>query len=141
MIMKLTWIKWLAVIVTMFSTPLLYSAPNLEIDTPAIHALKNSMQARHVQLAPHYHSGAIGLTADGMIAVRDARALPLKDRQGINALVASENADRNKLYQEIATANGHPEWGSSVKDAFAGRWIDKAQSGWYYQTSGGWKQK
>jgi uncharacterized protein YdbL (DUF1318 family) len=139
--MKLTWIKLLALIMTLFSIQSLYAAPNLEIDTPAINALKNSMQVRHVQLAPHYHSGAIGLTADGMIAVRDTKALPLKDRQGIHALVASENTDRNKLYQEIAAANGHPEWGSSVKDAFAGRWIDKAQRGWYYQTADGWKQK
>lgn len=124
-----------------FSMQLAYSAPNLEIDTPAINALKNSMQARHNQLAPHYDSGAIGLTSDGLIAVRDAKALPLKDRQGINAIVASENADRKKLYREIATANGHPEWESSIQDSFAGRWIDKAQSGWFYQGAGGWKQK
>lgn len=139
--MKHTWIKFLAGIMVVFSMQLAYSAPNLEIDTPAINALKNSMQARHNQLAPHYDSGAIGLTSDGLIAVRDAKALPLKDRQGINAIVASENADRKKLYREIATANGHPEWESSIQDSFAGRWIDKAQSGWFYQGAGGWKQK
>ena len=139
--MKQTWIKLLVAIVAICSMQLAYSAPNLEIDTPAINALKNSMQERHAQLAPHYSNGAIGLTSDGLIAVRDAKALPLKDRQGINTLVASENADRNKLYQEIATANGHPEWQSSIQDSFAGRWIDKAQGGWYYQNAGGWKQK
>ena len=66
----------------------------------------SSMQARHNQLAPHYASGAIGLTKDGLIAVRDTTAVPLKDRQGINALVAAENADRNALYKEIAAGNG-----------------------------------
>jgi len=122
-------------------TSVVHAAPNLEINTPAINALKSSMQSRHKQLAPHYNSGAIGLTSNGMIAVRDAKALPLKDRQGINALVAAENADRGKLYKEIAVANGHPEWESSIRDSFAGRWIDKAKGGWYYKNGGSWKQK
>lgn len=120
---------------------LTYAAPNLEIDTPAINALKSSMQSRHQQLASHLNTGAVGLTNNGLIAVRDAKAVPLKDRQGINALVASENADRSKLYKEIATANGHPEWESSIRDSFAGRWIDKAQGGWYYQGDGDWVKK
>jgi len=37
-------------------------AADMEINTPAISALKNSMQARHNQLAPNYASGAVGLT-------------------------------------------------------------------------------
>ncbi|PKO24773.1 MAG: DUF1318 domain-containing protein, partial [Betaproteobacteria bacterium HGW-Betaproteobacteria-8] len=32
-------------------------AADIEINTPAISAIKNSMQARHNQLAPHYTSG------------------------------------------------------------------------------------
>lgn len=118
-----------------------YAAPNLEINTPAINALKSSMQKRHNQLAAHYNSGAVGLTANGQIAVRDPKAVPLKSRQGINALVAAENADRTKLYKEIAVANGHPEWESGIRDSFAGRWIDKAKGGWYYQKAGGWVEK
>lgn len=118
-----------------------YAAANLEINTPAINALKKSMQARHNKLAAHYNSGAIGLTANGMIAVRNAKAVPLKSRQGINALVASENADRAKLYKEIAVANNHPEWESSIRESFAGRWVSKAKPGWYYQQSGKWRQK
>lgn len=117
------------------------AAPDLEINTPAILAIKNSMQSRHTQLLPHYNSGAVGLTADGFIAVKDATAVPLKDRSGINSLVSAENADRAKLYKEIAAGNGHPEWEGDVKQTFAGRWIDKAQGGWYYQSAGGWVKK
>ncbi len=124
-----------------FTAPIAYAAPNLEINTPAINALKNSMQARHNQLAPHFNSGAVGLTSNGMIAVRNAKALPLKDRQGINGLVAAENADRSKLYKEIAVANGHPEWEGGIRDSFAGRWIDKAQGGWYFKKAGAWVKK
>lgn len=130
-----------AVVLAFLSVNLAHAAPNLEINTPAINALKKSMQVRHKKLASHYNSGAIGLTSNGQIAVRNAKALPLKDRQGINGLVAAENADRSKLYKEIAVANGHPEWESGIRDSFAGRWVDKAKKGWYFKKSGAWKKK
>jgi hypothetical protein len=117
------------------------AAADLEINTPAISALKNSMQARHGQLAPHYTSGAVGLTRDGLVAMHDANAVPLKDRQSVNGLVAAENNDRNALYKEIASANGHPEWESEVRGTFAQRWVQKAQGGWWYQDGGGWAKK
>ena len=126
---------------TLFSSNWVNAAPDLEVNTPAISAIKNSMQARHAQLNPHYSSGAIGLTADGLVAVRDATAVPLKDRGGINSLVAAENADRAALYKEIAAGNGHPEWAGEIRNTFAGRWVDKAQSGWYYQNAGTWVKK
>jgi uncharacterized protein len=115
--------------------------PNLDVDSPAIAAIKASMTARHSQLLPHYNSGAVGLTKDGFIAVKDATAVPLKDRGSIAGLVAAENEDRNKLYKEIAAGNGHPEWQNDIQNTFAGRWIDKAQSGWHYQNAGAWVKK
>ncbi len=117
------------------------AAADLEINTPAISALQNSMQNRHGQLASFYTSGAIGLTKDGLIAVKDASAVPLKDRQSLNSLVAAENADRNKLYKEIAAANAHPEWEAEIRSTFAQRWVQKAQSGWYYQDASGWVKR
>lgn len=131
----------LVIIVSMFAASWVSAAADLEINTPAISALKASMQARHGQLSPFYSSGAIGLTKDGMIAVKDATAVPLKDRGALNGLVSAENADRANLYKEIATANGHPEWQGDIQNTFAGRWIDKAQSGWFYQSGGGWVKK
>lgn len=126
---------------TLLTSPFASAAADIEVNTPAISAIKGSMQERHGQLAAHYASGAIGLTKDGFIAVRDANAVPLKDRGGLNSAVAAENADRAKLYKEIATANAHPEWQAEIQSTFAGRWIDKAQSGWYYQNNGGWVKK
>jgi len=117
------------------------AAADLDVATPAVSALKNSMQARHAQLAAHYASGAVGLTKDGLIALRDTTAVPLKDRQGINALVAAENNDRLALYKEIAAGNGHPEWRGEIQNTFAGRWIDKAQAGWYYESGSAWVKK
>jgi uncharacterized protein len=115
---------------------------DLEINTPAVAAIKSAMQARHTTLEAHYASGAIGLTRDGFVAVRDANTVPLSQRQGVNAEVGAENNDRRKLYQEIARANNHPEWAEQVQSTFAQRWIQKAQAGWWYQdASGAWKKK
>ena len=117
------------------------AAPNLDVNTPAIIAIKANMTARHSKLFLLYNDGAVGLTKDGFIAVKDATAVPLKDRGGINSLVADENTDRIKLYKEIADGNGHPEWQNDIQNTFAGRWIDKAQSGWWYQGRDGWVKK
>ncbi|HEY0562649.1 MAG TPA: YdbL family protein [Methylophilus sp.] len=117
------------------------AAADLEANTPAISAIKASMQNRHGQLQGHYNAGAIGLTQDGFIAVKDASAVPLSQRGALAGLVKDENADRAKLYLEIATANGHPEWQGEIQSTFAGRWVDKAQTGWYYQKDGAWQKK
>jgi uncharacterized protein YdbL (DUF1318 family) len=99
------------------------------------------MQQRHSQLAGFYASGAIGLTRDGLIAVKEASAVALKDRQSLNSLVSSENNDRNALYKEIAVANGHAEWEAEIRSTFAQRWVQKAQSGWWYQDANGWAKR
>lgn len=125
-----------------FLIPAAHAQADISISSPAIQKITASMQARHNRLVPFYQSGAIGLTADGLITVRDANAVPLKDRNTVRQLVAEENNDRNALYREIARANGHPEWEADIRKTFARRWIDKAAGGWWYQDqSGSWKQK
>ena len=114
-----------------------YAAANIEINTPAITSLKQSMQNRHTQLAADYSSGAVGLTRDGLIAMHDANAVPLATRQLVNSLIAAENQDRNALYREIARANNHPEWESDIRATFSQRWIKLARPGWWYQTANG----
>lgn len=114
---------------------------NIEINTPGVSALKQSMQARHAQLAEFYGSGAVGLTSDGLVALRDANAVPLAARQKVNGLVAAENQDRKALYSEIARANSHPEWEGDIRSTFAQRWIQRAQAGWWVQSGGSWTKK
>jgi uncharacterized protein len=114
---------------------------NLEVNTPEIRAVTASMQARFGQLKPYFDSGAIGLTADGHVDVRDANAAPLAERATVKRLVSEENRDRDTLYAEIAKANGHPEWKNDIQTTFARRWIDRAAGGTWYQEGGSWKQK
>jgi uncharacterized protein YdbL (DUF1318 family) len=130
------------VVIAALGTGVAQGAANIDIDTPAIAALQRSQQARHTQLAPHFGSGAVGLTRDGMVAVRDASAVPLAQRAAVNGLVADENRDRAALYREIARANGHPEWEADIRATFAQRWIAKAPAGWYVQNAAGeWVRK
>ena len=133
-------LKFLVALVALTAALNVFAAADLEVNTPGVNAIKQSMQARHAQLAGHYNSGAVGLTADGLIALRDAGAVPLAQRQAVNALVAAENNDRNALYAEIANVNGHPEWQAEIRSTFAQRWIQRAQPGWWVQSGGAWKQ-
>jgi uncharacterized protein len=119
-----------------------HAQADLDVSTPEIRAIIASMEGRHGQLAKYYSSGAIGLTADGMVDVRDQNAIPLPERTAARKLVTDENKDRAALYTEIAKANNHPEWEADIRSTFAQRWIAKAGAGWYYKDAGGaWKQK
>lgn len=135
-------IIWLWLSLGLLSNTALAAAADLEINTPAIASLKASMQQRHGQLNEFYSNGAVGLTRDGLIEIRDANAVPLAQRQSVSSKVAAENDDRRALYREIAKANAHPEWEDEVRNTFARRWIEKAAPGWWYQnSSGSWTKK
>jgi uncharacterized protein YdbL (DUF1318 family) len=125
-----------------FIVPTAQAQANLNIDTPAVRQITQSMEARHAQLKKYYDAGSIGLTRDGLVQVRDQNLVPLPERNSVRKLVAEENADRTNLYREIAAANGHPEWETDIRTTFAERWASKAAPGWFYQDKdGNWKQK
>lgn len=116
--------------------------PNIDVSSPEIQRLTASMEGRHAALLPHFATGAIGLTGDGLVAPREATLVPLADRNKLRGLVADENTDRQALYKEIAVANGQPGWEADIRKVFAQRWIARAPAGWWHQDEGGaWKQK
>ena len=116
--------------------------PNFRIQTPAIQAIQARMDGRFATLRPGFDAGALGFSSDGLVVVRDASKLALKDRVPINQAVADDNRDRKAVYREVAVANGHPEWEGQIRSVFAKQWIDSAHKGWWYQDgSGAWKQK
>ncbi|MCB1911592.1 MAG: YdbL family protein [Rhodocyclaceae bacterium] len=138
----MTYFRMLVLTMLAVIAPLVCAQGNLDVSTPAIVAIQSAMQARHANLAPLYDSGAIGLTRDGKVALRDASSVPLPQRGALNGLLAAENADRTSLYREIARANGHPEWETQVQATFAQRWVDKARKGWWFQgPNGDWSRK
>jgi len=116
---------------------------DIDISSPEIRAITASMQARFESLEKFFASGAVGLTNDGLIELRDQASVPLAERANVKRLVAEDNRDRSTLYAEIAKANGHPEWEADIRKIFARRWVERgAKGGWFYQDAGGaWKQK
>lgn len=116
--------------------------PSIEVSSPVIRRITAAMEQRFRKLKPYYESGAIGLTQDARVAIRDLSAVPLSERGQVHQLVAAQNAERDALYREIARANQHPEWEGDIRRVFAERWIAKAPDGWYYRNqSGAWVRK
>lgn len=113
---------------------------NLSVNTAEIRQLRAKMKGRFSALRPFYAKGVIGIKADGYLVSRGS--ISLKNRNKVKKLIAAENRDRQNLYQEIANANGHPEWLAQIKATFAARWVSNAKAGWLYQTSkGSWTKK
>lgn len=118
------------------------AAPNLDIRTPTIQAIRAALAARHRQLVPFYASGAVGIARNGLLTIRTLAPVSLPRRNLVRRLVADDNRDRNALYRAIAAANGHPEWESNIRAVFARRWIANAPGGWWYQAPDGkWRRK
>lgn len=115
---------------------------NFDAESPASRALEQSLKQRFPGIKPYLDSGAVGLTAGGLLDIRDRNAIPLSERNRVRQLVAEQNGDWEALYQEIARINGHPEWVDQIRQVFADRWVAKAAPGWFYRDAGGvWKQK
>jgi uncharacterized protein YdbL (DUF1318 family) len=117
-------------------------AESIDVSSPAITQITASMAKRYPEIEKYFASGAVGLTNNGNIDVRDLNAVPLPERATVKRLVSEDNADRAALYTEVAKANNHPEWESDIRKSFARRWVAKAKAGTYYQDdAGAWKQK
>ena len=115
---------------------------DITIKTPAIQAIQARMAERFQgSLQAHFDAGALGFSGDGLVVVRDASKVALKDRVSVNQWVAEDNRDRKAVYREIAVANGHPEWEAQIRETFARQWVASAHKGWWYQDGGAWKQK
>jgi len=119
-----------------------FAAQDIDVSTPEIRAIRETMKERSGQLFPYLDSGHVGLGLDGLLKVRSIDGLGLKARADVQRLVEAENQDRRRLYQEIARANGFPDRADEVQAIFADSWRDKAARGWYIeQAAGGWGQK
>lgn len=121
--------------------PEAHAAADINIDTPAISRLRQSMSKRQRSLSSFYRSGVIGFDESGRVAIRDLKAVALKDRNRVKKLVADENRDRDALYREIARANGHTEWEADIRKTFSRIWIEEAPKGYWYKKAGSWQKK
>jgi len=134
--------QWLDAALNVLVTPAHAGNADLSLDSPEISRLRAAMKQRFAALAPYYAQGWIGIQANGLLTVRNASQVPLRERNRVQKLISAENRDRTQLYRAIANANGHPEWVNEIQATFARQWISNAQPGWWYQAAnGGWRQK
>lgn len=116
---------------------------NVEVSTPAVRALRESLKQRFPQLKPFYEKGALGENNAGLLDARDLSGLSLKERSDLNRLLSEENKDRQALYSEIQKANKFgPEVLPQIQKIFANSWRDNSQAGWWIQNDQGeWQKK
>lgn len=113
------------------------------VSTPAIDAIKARIKQRSGTLTPYFDAGAIGEGNDGLVAVRDASVLPMKDRAALIRIVRDENGDRMDLYKEVAKAIGVQDQDlPQVQASFAKQWREFARAGWWVQDeAGNWTKR
>jgi uncharacterized protein len=117
--------------------------PDIDVANPAIRALKDSIKQRSDAIKPYMDRGNIGITQDGLLAIRGTDSMSLKERADAKQLVDAENRDREALYAEIAKANNIPRENiPKIKSTFAKIWIEQARPGWSIQDSqGNWRKR
>ena len=116
---------------------------DLNLTTPAIRKLVDSMKARNTQIMQFKDKGVIGETNDGMLAIRNMDGLRGEEIRTVKRLLRAENSDREALYKELATANkiSLSDVGK-IKTVFAKTRKTKARPGhWYQDEKGKWTQK
>ncbi len=116
---------------------------DLNITTPAIRKVINSMKVRNPEIMRYKDLGAIGESHDGMVIIHDMKGLGGDDIRTVKRLLRAENSDREILYTELATANNitlseiH-----KIKTIFAKTRREKAKTGhWFKDDAGIWAQK
>jgi uncharacterized protein YdbL (DUF1318 family) len=126
-----------------FGPAVAYAQVDIEVSTPAIRALKDSMKQRFSQLQPFYDKGNVGENNVGLLEARDLANLSLKEKADLSRLMDQENKDRKDLYTEIMKAN---KFGVDamprIQKLFANSWRENSQAGWWIQKdSGEWEKK
>ncbi len=116
---------------------------DINVTTPAIRALKDSIQKRASSIKPFMEKGNAGISNEGLLDIRGTRGLNLKEKARLKRLIDAENKDREALYLAIAEANNFsPDKVTDIKKIFAGSWIKNAKKGWKVQgPEGDWRNK
>ena len=116
---------------------------NLNLTTPAIRKLVDSMKSRNAKIMQFKNKGAIGETNDGMLAIRKMDGLGGEVIRTVKRLLRAENDDRKMLYNELATANkiSLSDVGK-IQTVFAKTHKLKGKRGhWHQDENGNWVQK
>ncbi len=116
---------------------------DLNLTSPAIRKLIDSMKARNSEIMHFKDKGVFGEANDGMLANKEMSGLNGNEIRTVNRLRKAENKDREALYKELAIANKiELSEVNMIKAVFARTRRSKAKPGhWYQDEEGKWAQK
>lgn len=134
---------WLLRFASSLRPAVAFAQVDIEISTPAIRKLKDSLAARFASLEGFYSKGVLGENRNGYVEIRDESGLNLKDKASLRRLVEAENKDRKALYLEILKANNlETRFLPDVEKLFANSWRKKAVRGsWIQRDDGTWARQ
>lgn len=138
-----TRLRWLARLVPSLGPDVAFAQVDIDISTPAIRALRDSLGGRFESLKGFYSRGALGESNQGYVEIRDQSGLNLKEKANLRRLADAENRDRKALYTEILRANNlETQLLPEVEKIFANSWRNKAMAGsWIQKDDGIWARK
>lgn len=93
------------------------------------------------QLTPYYNAGNVGIDSGGFAVLRTQEGLGMQDVAAAQRLVQQDKQYKMDLYKAKAEAAGTPGKVGEVQRIYADVWRQYAQSGWWIQDGGGWRQK
>lgn len=114
-----------------------------EVTNPAIRRIIESRAQRVGELERYKDAGAVGESNEALVAIRDLSNLPLPDRAKAQKIVREENADRERMFKEIAAATGAElSQLAQIQETYARTLRERASKGhWIQQPNGEWTQK
>jgi uncharacterized protein len=106
-----------------FTCSTAYADEALTVSNPTIRTLKQRMKERYPRMKPYYQKGFLEEGNDGYVKIKKVGGLGLKQTRDLRGLVGAENADRKKLYLEVARAlKIDPSQVKRVGDIFGKEW-------------------
>lgn len=114
-----------------------------EISNPAIRAIIRSRAARIEEIRRHKNTGVLGEDNQALLSARALDSLALKDRAAVQRLIKDENADRERMFKEIAAATSTDlSQLPRIQATYAETLRENAKPGDWIQLAGGeWRQK
>ncbi len=115
---------------------------DLNLTSPAIRKLIDSMKARNSEIMGFKDKGVFGESNDGMLVNKEMSGLDGNEIRTVNRLRRAENSNREALYKELAIANKiELSEINRIKAVFAKTRRSKAKPGhWYQDEDGKWVQ-